>query len=265
MTTTPRLVKPFTQVNTTDAAVGFGGTPFQGEGQLTGLPDGGYVVVWTDFSRTLIFGSEIVGQRYDSLGNKVGGEVVITRFPTGDHSWPAVTTLSNGDIAVAYLHNNNNVFDNNVYVDIYSSALVFVRTDIIDESGSQTADPSITALAGGGYAISYTQVTGTPVSGLNFDVVARVVSPTGTVGARLVSVRKHFESFESFVIQSGDLIREGHHRCGRRRTADVTATFGRRSSTMPALASPPTFWSTRQRRDSRTRPVSWSSPMAASL
>src|SRR5262245_59652943 len=40
--------------------------------------------------------------------------------------------------------------------------------------------------------------------------------------AFLVSVRKHFESFESFVIQSGDLIREGHHRCGRRRTADVT-------------------------------------------
>src|SRR6516164_6457630 len=40
--------------------------------------------------------------------------------------------------------------------------------------------------------------------------------------AGLVSVRKHFESFESFVIQSGDLIREGHHRCGRRRTADVT-------------------------------------------
>src|SRR5262249_8509640 len=41
-------------------------------------------------------------------------------------------------------------------------------------------------------------------------------------GCHLVSVRKHFESFESFVIQSGDLIREGHHRCGRRRTADVT-------------------------------------------
>src|SRR5262249_23523222 len=38
----------------------------------------------------------------------------------------------------------------------------------------------------------------------------------------LVSVRKHFESFESFGIQSGDVIREGHHRCGRRRTADVT-------------------------------------------
>src|SRR5262249_36288713 len=40
--------------------------------------------------------------------------------------------------------------------------------------------------------------------------------------AKLVSVRKHFESFESFVIQRGDLVREGHPRCGRRRTADVT-------------------------------------------
>src|SRR5258707_13518854 len=38
----------------------------------------------------------------------------------------------------------------------------------------------------------------------------------------LVSVRKQFESFESFVIQSGDLVREGHHRCGQGRTADVT-------------------------------------------
>jgi hypothetical protein len=182
MTTTPRLWKSQTQVNTTDAAVGFGGTAFQGDGQITGLPDGGYVVVWTDESNTLIFGPEIMGQRYDSLGNKVGGEVVITRA-TDDYLSPAVTTLSNGDIAVAYLHNNNNVFDNNVSVDIYSSALVFVRTDIIDQSGSQTAEPSITALAGGGYAISYTQVLGTPVSGLDYNVVGRIVSPTGTVGA----------------------------------------------------------------------------------
>src|SRR5262249_24434424 len=48
-------------------------------------------------------------------------------------------------------------------------------------------------------------------------VFTDLVSPSA-----LVSVRKHFESFESFVIQSGDLIREGHHRGGRRRTADVT-------------------------------------------
>jgi hypothetical protein len=46
MTTTPRLVKPFTQVNTTD-----GGVP-QFDGQIAALQDGGYVVFWTDRSHT---------------------------------------------------------------------------------------------------------------------------------------------------------------------------------------------------------------------
>src|SRR6266581_3978330 len=57
-------------------------------------------------------------------------------------------------------------------------------------------------------------------------MIARIITITTTAIIMflflLVSVRKHFESFESFVIQSGDLIREGHHQCGRRRTADVT-------------------------------------------
>jgi hypothetical protein len=61
MTTTPRLSKSLTQVNTTVAAA-------QEECQI--------VVVWTDDSLTYNpDGSAIVGQRYDSLGNKVGGEV----------------------------------------------------------------------------------------------------------------------------------------------------------------------------------------------
>src|SRR5262249_61729388 len=50
----------------------------------------------------------------------------------------------------------------------------------------------------------------------------RIAAAANIRAIGLVSVRKHFESFESFVVQSGDLIREGHHRCGRRRTADVT-------------------------------------------
>ncbi len=87
MTATPRLVKSLTQVNTADAAVGLGGLPVQADGQIAGLPDGGYVVVWTDSSRTHNpNGSAIVGQRYDSLGNKVGGEVNISQFSAGDQS-----------------------------------------------------------------------------------------------------------------------------------------------------------------------------------
>ena len=39
------------------------------------VQDGGYVVVWTDLSLTYNpQGSAIVGQRYDSAGNKIGGD-----------------------------------------------------------------------------------------------------------------------------------------------------------------------------------------------
>jgi hypothetical protein len=86
MTTTPHIVKPETQVNTTDR-----GTQFQSE--ITALQDGGYVVVWTDTSLTYnSLGEAIVGQRYDAAGNKVGGdpahggEVNLSLFTTGNQS-----------------------------------------------------------------------------------------------------------------------------------------------------------------------------------
>ena len=69
MAATPELVKPVTQVNTTD------GSTAQFEGEITPLQDGGYVVVWTDLSHTYnLQGGAIVGQRYDSAGNKIGGD-----------------------------------------------------------------------------------------------------------------------------------------------------------------------------------------------
>ena len=69
MTTTPHLVKPGTQVNTTD------GSTAQFDSEITPLQDGGYVVVWTDLSHTYnLQGGAIVGQRYDSAGNKIGGD-----------------------------------------------------------------------------------------------------------------------------------------------------------------------------------------------
>ena len=104
MTGTPHLVKSETQVNTTD------GGQDQFQSRIAPLQDGGYVVVWTDLS--LVYnpqGGAIVGQRYDAAGNKVGGdpahggEVDLSQFDSGDQSSPAVTTLANGNIAVAFV------------------------------------------------------------------------------------------------------------------------------------------------------------------
>ena len=90
MTTTPRLRKSQTQVNTSDAPFpGRGGSNFQGDGQIAPLQDGGYVVVWEDDSNTYNpDGPAIVGQRYDPAGNRAGGEVNISQFTGGTSSRP---------------------------------------------------------------------------------------------------------------------------------------------------------------------------------
>jgi len=149
MTTTPRLWNSLTQVNTTD-----GGTA-QFQSGITPLQDGGYVVVWTDLSHTYNpLGEAVVGQRYNAVGNKVGGEVMLSQFTNGDQFSPAITTLANGNVAVAF----DDLFtgDNDIYVRIFSPSLTLGRTDFINTGATQTVDPSITALDDGGYAVSYT-------------------------------------------------------------------------------------------------------------
>jgi hypothetical protein len=176
MTTTPTLWKSQTQVNTTD-----GGTQ-QDDGQIVALQDGGYVVVWTDEDSHAYnpAGGAIVGQRYDVLSNKVGGEVKLSGFITGYQFAPAVTLLSNGNIAVAFVDARSG--DRDIYVRIFDPSLDLLRVDPIDTGASQTFDPSITALAGGGYAVSYTLQNSADTT--DTDIVARVVSSTGTVGAQ---------------------------------------------------------------------------------
>ncbi len=179
MTTTPRLLKSQTQVNFSDAA-----SP-QLDGQVTFLSDGGYVVAWTNSSNTYnTAGSAIVAQRYDALGNKVGGdplhggEVKISQFSTsGNQFAPAIATLANGNVAVAYV--SLNLGDNDIYVRVFNSSLNSPTQKNIDVTASQTVDPSLTAFADGSYVVSYTLDNG----GGNKDIVAKIVSNTGFVGA----------------------------------------------------------------------------------
>src|SRR5262245_45190644 len=97
MTTTPRLWKSPTLVNTTTAGNQF-------DSQVVALPDGGYLVAWDDNSHTHNpVGDSIVGQRYDAAGNKVGGEIDLNPFFSGSDPGPAITHSPNGNVAVAFV------------------------------------------------------------------------------------------------------------------------------------------------------------------
>ena len=174
MGTTPNLVRPFIQANTVD-----GGT-VQQDGQIVGLNDGGYVIIYNDQSPTFTSGQAIVGQRFDAAGNKVGGELRVGAFDDGQDSvagGSSITKLPNGNIAFAYTDVFNGHSD--VWVRVLTPALGVVRDDAIDTGSAQTKNASITSFADGSYAVSYTLDNG----GGNTDILARIVSATGAVGA----------------------------------------------------------------------------------
>jgi hypothetical protein len=180
---TPVLWKSQTQVNTSDAPVAPGGSNGQFDPQIAHLQDGGYVVVWVDQSGTFnANGSAVVGQRYNSAGNKVGGEVYISQSVSENQFSPAVAALPNGNIAVAFVDRFDPApTDSNIVVRIFDSALNYIRTDVIDAGANQTVEPSITVFANGNYVVSYTLSN----TASDSDIVARVVnSATGVVGGQ---------------------------------------------------------------------------------
>jgi hypothetical protein len=174
MGTTPNLVRPLLQVNTID-----GGT-VQQDGQIVGLNDGGYVIVYDDQSPAFTIGQAVVGQRFDAAGNKVGGELRVGAFDDGQDSvanGSSITNLHNGNIAFAYTDVFNGHSD--VWVRVLNPALGVVRDDAIDTGTGHAKNASITSFANGSYAVSYTL----DIGGGDTDVAARIVSATGVVGA----------------------------------------------------------------------------------
>jgi len=186
MTTTPVPYRPFPTgrppypVNTVDSGYA------QTDGEIVGFDDGGFVIVWNDPSLTYNSGgTAVLGQRFDALGDKVGGEVRISAFPgSGSDSLSvlngsAITKLPNGNLAIVYTH----VFtgNNDTWVRVVDPVtLAFVRNDAIELSGSiQTKNPAITSLADNSYVVSYTVDNGNG----NTDIGATIVLPNGAVSA----------------------------------------------------------------------------------
>src|SRR5215510_12017755 len=160
MAFTPILWKSQTQVNASDSGV-------QNDGQIAATHDGGYVVVWQSINF-------IIGQRYDSAGNKLNTEV-IAGFNFGEQTTPAVTVLANGNIAVAFV----DVPAADVYVQIFAPTWGSpLRLDAIG-GGTDQSLPSITPFADGSYVVAYTAAT----SSVETSVLAKIVSATGDVGS----------------------------------------------------------------------------------
>src|SRR5262245_31669360 len=118
---------------------------------------------------------------------------MLSQFTNGDQFSPAITTLANGNVAVAFV----DLFtgNNNIYVRVFDPSLNFLREDDIDLGSNQTVHPALAALADGSYAVTYTLTEGS-----NTFIEGRIVSATGEVGDqfdidRRIDVRNDKQDF----------------------------------------------------------------------
>jgi hypothetical protein len=156
MTTTPTLWKAQTQVNLTDEPI-FGGVSTQTDAQVVGLADGGYFVLWTDYSHVFnATGSAVIGQRYDAMGVRVGGEQLFNRFgSTGDMAAPAIAVYADGGIAVAYTSEQYPT-GNRITVESNEGGTFAFSTDGL----SVRTDPALAILSPDSLVLAYTRGTG---------------------------------------------------------------------------------------------------------
>ncbi|RXJ74005.1 hypothetical protein CS022_04965 [Veronia nyctiphanis] len=121
--------------------------------------DGGYVVSWhsSGFNGT---GSGIATQRFDSEGNKVGGETVISSAVSNDQEYASITVLDDDSYVVVWVNENPYNDTSDIAGQRFSkdgSPLgdqFAVNAVTGDTDDSQSLDyPNITSLPDGGFAV----------------------------------------------------------------------------------------------------------------
>ncbi|HEY0011360.1 MAG TPA: hypothetical protein VGB79_00740, partial [Allosphingosinicella sp.] len=125
----------------------------------------GFVVVWTDQSHLGDgTGTAIKAQLYNANGNAVGGEFRVNTNGNSIQDQPAVATLASGGFAVAWRdwsgHGGDTDFG--ISFQLFDSAGVMVGGQVLANTvrqGPQDA-PSIAGLAGGGFVITWTTISG---------------------------------------------------------------------------------------------------------
>ncbi|GAA4001641.1 cadherin domain-containing protein [Sphingomonas humi] len=124
---------------------------------VTYLADGGFVIAWhtTDTTQDGA-GWAVKAQRFDPSGTKVGGEILVNTAAFGSQNNIDLATLADGRFVAVWQYGNSASSD--VRIQLFNPDGTKSGGEIFaykwDSDG--TTDGSVTALAGGGFAVSFT-------------------------------------------------------------------------------------------------------------
>lgn len=169
----------------------------QGLSQTARLPGGGYVAIWND--RSLLGGDasgwSVQGQIFAADGSRVGGQFLVNTTTNGDQLYADVVALTNGNVVVTW-------HDSNPPTTMRGQVLDPAGTKIgsefsIDRTPTSSADPDLTALSDGGFAMAWSVFDTHPGGdGNDHGVVARLFDATGTATSGYIRVNSVTAGFQ---------------------------------------------------------------------
>lgn len=132
----------------------------QSNPSIAALEDGGFVVSWESVDQDGN-GAGIFGKRYDASGNTVEWrklDKLINTHTLGDQSSPTIATLKDGGFIVVWVSDEQDGSSSGIYAQRYDIKGVAqggeFRVNIF--ATDLQVDPSVTALANGGFVVSWT-------------------------------------------------------------------------------------------------------------
>lgn len=138
-------VGPETRVNTTTVTS-------QSDPSVSGLNDGGWIVVWESSGQTGVPGWNVCQQRYDNNGLPVSDETQVNTTTVKNQYYGKVAGLENGGWVVVWQGNQDGLWK--IYQQCFDSAgkRFGSETRVNDLTGSDQY-PSVASLAGGGWVV----------------------------------------------------------------------------------------------------------------
>ena len=124
---------------------------------VAGLAGGGFVVTWQTEDHDGD-GYGIFGQLYDGIGNTVGSEFLINSHTANDQQRPSVAGLADGGFVVTWMSQGQDGDDEGTFAQIFdaSGAPVGSEFQVNTTVANEQSNPSVTALADGGFLIVWT-------------------------------------------------------------------------------------------------------------
>ncbi|MET4203036.1 hypothetical protein [Bradyrhizobium sp. LA6.12] len=144
---------------------------------ISALPNGGFVVTWYDFSQTGgdSSGSSIKAQIYAADGSRVGSEFRVNTTTVNSQFTPTVTTLSNGDFAIAWQDwsgAGGDASGSSIKLQVFTADGRKVGAELLvnTSTASNQLHPSIAAYADGRFVVTWQDANGTDVKAQVFSV-----------------------------------------------------------------------------------------------